>query len=170
MDLPLSTLASQTDPISTQAGPNSTSTPQEDKGLHNIRTFDPRIFNFPSSSQKNQPRVSITNASFDETDSTTQPKPPQSPPDGPSSHARSVTPETPQSQSTTPQKLAHSYPGTPHSKDRGKRGGGLQAAMSRYQESKRKSKTSRRGLENTGKALPPPSADLLGGVVSLSAG
>lgn len=142
------------------------STPRDDPGLHNIRTFDPRLFNLPLTfSQKPQPRVSITNASFDDTDSPS--KQPLPPPNSSNPQARSVTPESPKSPPNSPKKMAQSYPGTPP--ERGKKSGGLQAAMSRYQESKRKSKTARKSLDNPAKVLPL-SATIESNRVSLSAG
>lgn len=145
---------------SMRAGPNSTSTPWNNPGLHNVRTFDPRLFNLPPSySQKPRPRVSITNASFDDTDSpANQPKEPLPPLNSSNPLVRSVTPDSPKSPPHSLKKMAQSYPGTPQ--ERGKRSGGLQAAMTRYQESKRKSKTARKSLDYTAKMLPPLSADL----------
>ena len=156
-------------PFSALPGPNSTRgvphfVPKQVEGVHNIRTFDLRLFNLqPQSPQKTQqPRVSITNASIDETDSpssssVSQQSPPSPPPSSSatrttSTQTRSVTPEMPhsptKSSTMTQQKLSKTYPGTPSSSSpesgvtmggvkRGG-GGGLQAAISRYQENRRR--------------------------------
>ena len=64
----------------------------------------------------------------------------------------------------------------PLSQERGKRGGvrggssvgGLQGAISRYQESKRKGKTSRRSLDETGKAQSMQSCSIYDPLPQLS--
>lgn len=163
-------------PVSTPAGPsgnqaihNFPAIPRADPGLHNIRTFDPRLFNLSSLPQ---PRVSVTNASFDETDSAPMPSGKQDTPfpTQPSSvHTRSVTPETPRSPSapSTPQKIIQSYPGTPSpppGQERGgRRGGGLQGAMTRYQENRRKSRPSSKSGNTSGTVSPALSTE--GGIV-----
>lgn len=175
MDQPLSSL---TGPNSKLSNPNKPIIPQEVKGLHNIRTFDPRLFNLPQSPQRTRPKVSVTKSGFDETDSpeTSTNLSKHSPPSSQvtrSTQTRSVTPEKPcspnkSSSSVSPQKLAQSYPGTPSPNTTGglKKGGGLHAAMSRYQENRRRNKkpSPRSSFDNTGKPL------LMEDSTSLSAG
>ena len=156
-------------PLSTLPGSVSSNFgPRHVQGVHNIRTFDPRLFGLPHQPPQRptqQPKVSITNASFDETDSATSSSVShQSPPTtttttmtmtaSVSTQTRSVTPDAPHSptkslSSQQHQKLSQTYPGSPPSSSStaeigvlvggGRKGGGLQAAISRYQENRRRS-------------------------------
>ena len=162
--------------ISLQPGTKSSSSqglpfvPKQVQGLYNIRTFDLRIFELQQQQQQqrrqSQRVVSVTNPSFDGSDSTTTASGnTQQPPPAPSStHTRSVTPENPHSptktsaaaSSSSSHKLSQTYPGSPISslgQERGdgvaggaggggggvRRGGGLQAVVTRYQENRRRS-------------------------------
>lgn len=126
------------------------------KGAPNVRAFDPRIFNLPPipSSQVTPSVEETDSASLDSMRKLSH------------SSASSDTSDTSLSLKTTPQhSTTHSHPGTPVIPDRGKRSGGLQRAISRYQESKRKNMMAKRSSE---RAQTPQSVSTYGQLAPLS--